>query len=818
MVASKMNTTSRKRFGTKIIISYAVLGLLGIVATFFIYREVKSYLASDVLKENDEKLLMISSLLSEIYETENLSKLTLQQNSKKNLSQYSKKLEDLKTAIDSLKTVTNSDQQVQVLDSVALLLKEKANSNAQLAKIRNQRMGKNTLDSLLEGFEEMEKSIGKITPESFAPNYAQLSGATQKTIRDYVAYLNENIPKDSESKDHEKKMDSVFIASKELLAKAKQERIHFKRGLAQKEMALFKTDLELSRKLQRMIYQIEQEVTKNSLMNEALKQKALNKSIRLAGLTAFIALFIVILFTFLIKHDFFKMQQLKNRLEHEKKYSDSLLKSREQLIAAVSHDLRTPLNTITGYTELLESTVDKNKQLGYLKSIRSASEYVENLVNDLLDYSQIEAGKIILQKKNFNLKHLIEDTASENEKMYSKKGVDLLLQIDPIFNRPIFGDPTRMKQILSNLIANAFKFTQKGHVAVKAFIAHNRLNIKVTDTGIGIKKGHQEKIFQEFSQVESNAHIKSSGYGLGLTISKQLALLLDGDITVKSEKRQGSSFTITLPMSFSDNTLSEESESTQLPSTILVIDDDTSLSGLVVEICSQKNLNTLIFNDFNRVPKNKELVYDMVLTDIQMPTVDGFGVLYALQSGQYCHYKDQPIIAMTGDYSHTTEKFHELGFSAVLHKPFSKTQLLQKLLPQIHDQHQDQVIPENEQFKSFNTNLFYVDTIASFLENDQKAINDVLQTFLENTHENMLVLKKAVKKYDIDQINKIAHRMLPMLQQLKAKETVALLKPMEKLEVGFPKKELMKKFEVLAMQMEQLQQEIEKYLHYTLSL
>src|SRR5690606_25303696 len=145
----------------------------------------------------------------------------------------------------------------------------------------------------------------------------------------------------------------------------------------------------------------------------------------------------------------------------------SLLKSREQLISTVSHDLRTPLNTITGYSELMENTGLTPKQSSYLKNVKSASLYVDSLVNDLLDFSKLEAGKIKIEKIPFVLSHLLQETAENIKEINSKKPLDLILDIDTKLENPILGDPFRIRQILTNLIGNAYKFTDQGFIKVE---------------------------------------------------------------------------------------------------------------------------------------------------------------------------------------------------------------------------------------------------------------------------------------------------------------------------------------------------------------
>lgn len=337
----------------------------------------------------------------------------------------------------------------------------------------------------------------------------------------------------------------------------------------------------------------------------------------------------------MISKDYWKVQEYRERLERAKKYSESLLKSREQLISTVSHDLRTPLNTISGYSDLIEQSGLNTKQLNYLKKIKSSSGYVDNLVNDLLDYSKLEAGKIQLDKVPFALFQLIEETAVDFEEIQSKKRVLLQLKIADDLKTPIINDPFRIRQILTNLIGNAFKFTDSGHVKVAAVVEEKNkatwVRIDVEDTGIGIPVEKQESIFQEFTQAGAPSQKAQIGYGLGLTISRKLTELLGGKLSLKSKVGKGSTFTVRVPVEFSkievveNNSKAFVSKPKEL--SILVIDDDENMLGLISEVCKINYIKTETLLSFDDFELSKIHQFDAVLTDIQMPTTNGFSVL-----------------------------------------------------------------------------------------------------------------------------------------------------------------------------------------------
>ena len=530
-----MDKKSKNRFTFKIIFSYLVLALLALASGYFIYSEIDTYLSTETSKDNDEKLLKTGSFLTELYEAEGLSKLALQNKTKEDFNAYSLKIDSIFVEVDSLKQLTNNENQRKLLDSVQVLLQQKVSNSNDLILLKVKNDANNSIDKALKEFSKMEASLGKITAEALAPNINELSPKAQKVIRDVASYLNSNVPANYDKIENSKQVDSIIKASRLLLSQAKQTDSKTQRFLAQKEMQININDLELSHQLRTIVTAFEQEVLVSSYTDNLNKKSALKRSIRLAGFTALLGLIIVSIFAFLINRDFWRIQTYRQKLEKEKKFSESLLKSREQLISTVSHDLRTPLNTITGYAELMESTSLSQKQERYLSKVKSSAEYVNNLVNDLLEFSKLEGGKTQIEKVPFIAAHLIQETAESIQAFHGNKKLKLFLDIDTALNQTVLGDPFRMRQILTNLIGNAFKFTEEGHVKISASVTkHSRklmhTKIEIEDTGIGIAKEKQHLIFNEFTQADRATEKKFGGYGLGLTISKKLTELLNGSL------------------------------------------------------------------------------------------------------------------------------------------------------------------------------------------------------------------------------------------------------------------------------------------------
>ena len=779
---------TKNKFTLKIILSYLLLILLATIASFYIFSEIKDYVSNDSFDQNEVKLLKTSTLLSSLYEAEGLSKLAIQSPEKKNLNAYSQKIDSIFTEIETLIYLSESEYQDSLLNSLCFLLEKKVANNDALRKLRVKNQTGKSINHALDELTKMEASLGIITAENLAPNLENLPPKAQESIRKMASYLNENIPSDGKEVDRSKKIDSILQISKDLLKEIRTDNTTKENSLTSQELKINKTDMELSQQLRNIITNLEKEILANSINDNINKEAALKRSTQLAVIAALLGFLVVGIFTFIINRDFWKANLYRQKLEKEKKYSESLLKSREQLITTVSHDLRTPLNTITGYSEIMEKTGLSPEQNQYITQIKSASFYVNNLVNDLLDFSRLEAGKINIEKTPFNLSQLIKETTQNLSDQYANKDISLNLDVSAEFGHPILGDPVRMRQIINNLLGNAFKFTEKGSITIKADLlkkapSENWAQIQITDTGIGISKEKQELIFNEFTQAEIGTEKKYGGYGLGLTISKKIVELLGGEMTLKSTVGHGSTFSIMFPVIFEKATISQigssRKESYQDRFGILIIDDDSSFIRMIGEYLKSENIEPILCTDFETLPKNG-LEYEVVLTDIEMPSTTGFEVLTRLKSGKYGHYCGQPIIAMTGRKDLKEQLFLSHGFHTVLQKPFSNTALLNAVTSLKTNK---EMVKHPTIAKSLKTEekhpLYSLKILRSFLGDDEKSINEILYTFIADTEKNLQKLKDAVRYTDYDLSQKIAHKMLPMFRQLKATPCVNLLDSLE---------------------------------------
>ncbi|OXB23555.1 hybrid sensor histidine kinase/response regulator [Flavobacterium tructae] len=771
----------------KVLFSY--IALLGLVVTvgWFLYSEnvVYNKLESKIAFEKT-KILKVSKLFSNVYKTESLARKTIQTNSEADFKSYLIETDSLKCRIDTLKQIVTTQYQKTLLDSVTYLLSEKTKNIKQLKTIKNKADDEVSVNTAIDEITKMEFKLRKLELQDFNKNPNQLGSYQRSVLQKYVDYLNQNIPDDSTNTLSKQASDSILANSKKLLSNVKLKAEKKKESLNFEENKLLKNEIAISEQLRKVLRIIEREIIINSIKNNSLKEKSLKKVNDIVTASAIIGLILTLFFSILIVSDYSKSQVYKKKLEIANFKTKNLLKSREQLISTVSHDLKTPLSTIVGYSELLGNSEVNSKQSYFIKNIKNSSEYITQLVQDLLDFSQIEAGKITIEKVPFLLPEIIDGVAKSIQTVYQQKNIDLIINVDDKLNTRIVGDPFRLKQILSNIIGNAYKFTEEGFIKISAYTTENNdfFIVSIQDSGIGIEKGNQKLVFEEFAQANEGIEKKYGGTGLGLSICQKIISILGGNLNLESTFGKGSTFQIQLPLLFdnSQNLVIEEKEPIILNTpkqTFIVLDDDINLLNLTSGVLRQEKHEVF---SFNSAEKALEAIgntpFDFIITDIQMPEMDGFMFLEKLKNNGYSTFKNQPVIALTGRTDLDAEIYTKAGFTTVIQKPYSPKILLET----IHLILENDTLPNidiNKEEETVNSTLYSLDTLKEFLGNDNDELKEILKSFIENSSENLNALENAFRAKNTAEINSIAHRMAPMFKQIQTQEISEILKTLE---------------------------------------
>ena len=379
------------------------------------------------------------------------------------------------------------------------------------------------------------------------------------------------------------------------------------------------------------------------------------------------------------------LQQLIDDSEHVAKLAESASKTKDEFLTNMSHEIRTPLNGILGMADIIAHHTDNPEIQEYVEVIKNSGNHLTDLLQDILDLSRIEANKIKLTYSPFSMKKLLIDLEKLMGPMAQQKDLNIEFKHVKTIPNYLIGDPGRIRQILINLINNAIKFTEKGSINVHCQIKHKRsdqvlLEFRIKDTGIGIPKDLQQKVFESFAQVDGSMTRQHGGAGLGLSIASKLVQLLHGSLDMKSDKN-GTLFTFVLPFAVAPNQVTENPNKPkdisllQKSLSCLLAEDDPS-NQLVIRKMAEKlgHQIDIVNNGVEALEQLKHTNYDILLLDAQMPVLSGYEVAKSLKSA--CN--TLPILGITAHAS-TAELSvcFESGMDHVITKPISITRLKQ---------------------------------------------------------------------------------------------------------------------------------------------
>jgi len=364
--------------------------------------------------------------------------------------------------------------------------------------------------------------------------------------------------------------------------------------------------------------------------------------------------------------------------------------AKSQFLANMSHEIRTPMNGITGFINLLASTQLDEEQKEYVKYIKLSTDKLMNTINDILDISKIESGKFLLNEHEFDLIEKIEEAAIPFTVNANNKNIELNILVESNVSQNLIGDSDRLKQILNNLLNNAVKFTEKGHIFVEVSKKRdykNKLELlfKVEDTGVGMNSETLKKIFDPFTQEDSSTVRKYGGTGLGLSICKRIVEMMKGKIWVESKKGYGTTFyfTLTLKKHSGEKTNIILDYNILKNKSILIVDDNvlnTKIAkiyleevGVIIDTAEKAS------QALSLIMKNEKFSYDLILIDYEMPEMDGIDLATTLK--QIEKTKNIPLVLFTSITGQKEAKLaFEKGFSGYLTKPYKRNDLIKILI------------------------------------------------------------------------------------------------------------------------------------------
>lgn len=616
------------------------------------------------------------------------------------------------------------------------------------------------------------------------------ANTTETEATEIEATENNKIPRIASKENNSQK---PTVSSKEHLAKSLKEL----KTIKTKEEAIWQdTMLVLIEEDTRIMDEIRIDIAalesneldqRKQFISAAAKSK--DQLINNTKVVGFGAFSIIFLLSFIVFKDFSKMRKNRMSLIDEKEKANRLAQVKENFLANMSHEIRTPMNAIVGFSELLEKTPLDEKQKKYLSTIQHSSGHLMVILNDILDYSKIESGKLTIRKAPFNAKKTIQQVVNAMEVSANKKNLHINLTINKNLRNNLIGDATRLQQVLYNLISNAVKFTDKGEINVA--VTGNKkkelylLEIKVQDNGMGIPESFMDKIFDNFEQASTNRERKHGGTGLGLSIVKKIIDLQNGSINVKSKEGVGSTFAIKIPYEIgkqekknSGMTVTDKNKKNPEYKNLSVLAvDDQEYNLELIKIILEKWGARVVVAESGKEAVNKfqEKDFDLVLMDVQMPEMSGLEATNIIRNSGKSNALTIPIIALTAaSTKEETDKCIQSGMNGYLLKPFKQKELRQALDHYLQSEENEQ--PEKQPVVSVTYDLQKLEAVSS---GNKKFVLNMLEVFVKNTRYDLKILEKHVSEKKWKSAGLQAHKMIAPSRHLGISLLADLLEKIE---------------------------------------
>ena len=681
---------------------------------------------------------------------------------KEDFAIYQNKRKETCLTLQRIKPLAHTPNEQSKMDSLCLLLERK----------------EMLLDSLMNTFSHIQ-NVGEIVEEKIPTIVSSIekdkahseSEVREKTSKNNFfsrifrrrkkesAYLKQKEEAESVTgqKQNNRTTQLLHSLNKEIMERQENEQ----EKLYQQMVGLHHNNKALNYRLNRFVKELETNIDEQyETRYRQLIAERDHSFYRLSCLSVFISLLMILLYV-IIHRDVRRNYKYQREIESSNLRNKELLQSRKNMMLSIAHDLRSPLSTIKGAAELLpeESVPEHRKE--YLESISHASDYMLTLVETLMNFYLLDTEQNRPQISVYNLESLFKEVSDNFLLQASKKELRFsrnFLNMDIV----VSGDRGQLQQIISNLIANALKFTEKGGICLSAEYHGGELRFSVQDTGCGMDNKDRERIFTAFERLENARNIP--GFGLGLTISYRLVSRMGGNIRVESRPGEGSTFIVILPLREADEKSPiEESKPVSVISrlngiSVLLLDDDIRQLRITGEMLKRLGADcTLCTTSRELIARIREKSYDVLLTDIQMPEMDGFSILELLRSSNIGCANTIPVIALTARVDDDMN-YLSCGFAGCIRKPFSIDSLSASI---------------SEIVGTVKEQVWEPDLSLLFTEEENHE--EMMRIFVDESRKELSRLRDAMCCNDRQSLHNILHKNLPLW------ETVNLDYPIEML-------------------------------------
>lgn len=496
--------------------------------------------------------------------------------------------------------------------------------------------------------------------------------------------------------------------------------------------------------------------------------------------------------------DISELKENEEKLQKARSEAEDTLKTREAFLSTMSHEIRTPLNAVLGMTHLMLQGTPREDQVKLLQTLKFSGDSLTALINDVLDYSKIEAGKLEFAREDFNLREFLKGIKLTYKNLAHNKGLLFRTLLEEDLPDILNGDVNRLGQILNNLLSNAIKFTEDGQVILSVYVDAEQENeytllFEVSDTGIGIPKDKQAIIFDPYQQASQRTFRYFGGTGLGLSIVKKLTDIFGGEIDLQSQEGRGTTFKVKIPFKKAEHGSSFASQSNQSfihefqpleGLKVLYVEDVIPNQFLMEGLCDTWHIQLdTALNGLEALEKVKQNHYDLILMDIQMPEMDGFEAAREIRNLQDPHYSNIPILALSASVSDGTRmQIKENGMDDYITKPINPKDLHHKL------SHFSKIVNANivsstasaEHEQEVLTNDVFLDApdfsqLRALYINDLSDYVKILQQILKLTEESTVTMKQALQIGHKELFRSNGHKIMSYIKLMKLQQLEELV-------------------------------------------
>ncbi|MBN2762059.1 MAG: response regulator [Bacteroidales bacterium] len=752
------------KVGLLMILSVILLASAGYLS----YRSLSSIVSSiQVNTEPDLRLFMIREISMDLEKAENSVRIYSVTKDGQDLKPYYSILSGIDDKVDNLRTACINDSLLlKQVDIVTSLIEENI-------AIWNQMLYLSHNDSVDHYLKQLS---------------VQLDSISSNNRNDEKGILKKVFIRSKKSNLDEKKLIS------DLNRLEKQDSITNEK-MMKREAQLAITSKQIKEKFYDLITDMEEEVTLLMKNKATAADKLASQTYQWLAMFSLLGTLLVILVLFILIRYIRKTRASQFALENAKNEAEKLARTKEMFMANMSHEIRTPVTAISGFTEqLLHESFDENT-LRNLKVIKSSADHLAKIIDDILDFSKLQNGKVALEKVHFNIRQVLEDVYSLFEKKATQNNTRLHYSLHPDVPSVLLGDPYRLRQIMINLVGNSIKFTKDGDVHFSVSSGKNKsseieLILEFSDTGIGIEESKLNTIFEDFTQAEMNTTRKYGGTGLGLSIVRKLVELHNGNIDCISKKNQGTKITCRLPYLTGDEKqlkrdveppLSIPEEIRKLK--VLIVDDEEYNRLLFKTILDRwKTEHHEAGDGIMALDMVKAEHYDLLFMDVRMPGIDGLKATKFIREELHINRSDMPIIGISAACTNEDrQKYEKAGMNAFLPKPFTESMLFTTILSVVSKSIPDDITDAVTQDEMSTSPAKKIDLkgLYHISGGDKQFVKQMMQTFIETTDKGLKEMHNAVIAGQLETVMGIAHKISPPCRHIGAIELFNTLRRIE---------------------------------------